>query len=98
MAAFSDNLCVAPLTRARLDRLDRLSRAFEVAVPGANLQFGVEAILRLVPGDVASALSSFPHYETVHLGVPIPVPKVPNPHGAARVLDLEMAIIPSFGD
>jgi hypothetical protein len=37
--------------RARLDRLDRLSRLLDVAfaVPGTNIRFGVEAILRLGP-------------------------------------------------
>jgi hypothetical protein len=61
--------------RARLERLDRLSRLLDVAfsVPGTNIRFGVEALLRLVPGigDVAaSALSVWLVYEAFHLGVP----------------------------
>jgi hypothetical protein len=61
--------------RARLEGLDRLSRLLDVAfsVPGTNIRFGVEAILRLVPGigDVAaSALSVWLVYEAFHLGVP----------------------------
>jgi hypothetical protein len=42
-------------------------------VPGTNLRFGVEALLRLVPGigDVAaSALSVYLLYEASRLGVP----------------------------
>jgi hypothetical protein len=61
--------------RASLERLDRLSRLFDVAfvVPGTNIRFGVEAILRLVPGigDVAaSALSCWLLYEASRLRVP----------------------------
>jgi Domain of unknown function (DUF4112) len=61
--------------RASLERLDRLSRLFDVAfvVPGTNIRFGVEAILRLVPGigDVAaSSLSCWLLYEASRLGVP----------------------------
>jgi hypothetical protein len=66
----------APHTRdAALARLDALSRLFDVAfaIPGTNVRFGVEAILRLVPGfgDVAaSALSCYLLYEAHRLGVP----------------------------
>jgi hypothetical protein len=65
----------ASALRSRLDRLDRLSRLFDIAfvVPGTNIRFGVEAILRLVPGigDVAaSALSLWPVCEAFQLGVP----------------------------
>ena len=61
--------------RERLAWLDRLSQLFDVAfvVPGTNVCFGVEAILRLVPGigDVAaSALSCFRLYQAQRLGVP----------------------------
>jgi hypothetical protein len=64
--------------RARLDRLDRLSQLLDVAfvVPGTNVRFGVEAILRLVPGigDVAaSALSLYVLYEARRLGIPTPL-------------------------
>jgi hypothetical protein len=64
------------LTRGeRLEWLDRLSQLFDTAfvVPGTNIRFGVEAILRLVPGmgDVAaSALSCFLLYQAHRLGVP----------------------------
>ncbi len=58
-----------------LARLDALSRLFDIAfvVPGTNVRFGVEAILRLVPGvgDIAaSALSCWLLYEAHRLGVP----------------------------
>jgi hypothetical protein len=61
--------------RAGLERLDSLSRLLDIAflVPGTNIRFGVEAILRLVPGigDVAaSALSCWVLYEAHRLGVP----------------------------
>jgi hypothetical protein len=61
--------------RARLDRLDRLSRLLDVAfaVPGTNIRFGVEAILRLVPGfgdAAASALSLWLLFEASRLGIP----------------------------
>jgi hypothetical protein len=37
---------------AALARLDALSRLFDIAfaIPGTNVRFGIEAILRLVPG------------------------------------------------
>jgi hypothetical protein len=61
--------------RASLERLDRLSRLLDIAflVPGTNIRFGVEAILRLVPGigdAAASALSCWVLYEAYRLGVP----------------------------
>ena len=61
--------------RAAIDRLDMLATLFDTAivVPGTNLRFGVEALLRLVPGigDVAaSALSVYLLYEASRLGVP----------------------------
>ena len=61
--------------RASLDRIDRLSRLFDVAfvLPGTNVRFGVEAVLRLVPGigdAAASALSCYLLYEAHRLGVP----------------------------
>jgi len=61
--------------RASLERLDKLSTLLDVAfsMPGTNIRFGVEAILRLVPGigDVAaSALSCWVLYEAHRLGVP----------------------------
>jgi len=60
--------------RERLDRLDRLSRLLDVAftVPGTNVRFGAEAIMRLVPGigdAAASALSCLILYEAHRLGV-----------------------------
>jgi hypothetical protein len=60
---------------AALARLDALSRLFDVAfmIPGTNVRFGIEAVLRLIPGigDVAaSALSCWLLYEAHRLGVP----------------------------
>jgi C4-dicarboxylate transporter len=61
--------------RERLDRLDTLSRLLDVAftVPGTNIRFGAEAVMRLVPGigdAAASALSCLILYEAHRLGVP----------------------------
>src|SRR5690348_1951958 len=60
---------------AALARLDALSRLFDVAflIPGTNVRFGIEAVLRLVPGigdAAASALSCWLLYEAHRLGVP----------------------------
>jgi Domain of unknown function (DUF4112) len=60
---------------ASLARLDALARLFDTAflVPGTNVRFGVEAIMRLVPGigdAAASALSCYLLYEAHRLGVP----------------------------
>ena len=60
---------------AALARLDALSRLFDTAfiIPGTNVRFGIEAVLRLIPGfgDVAaSALSCYLLYEARRLGVP----------------------------
>jgi C4-dicarboxylate transporter len=64
----------AHLLRERIERLDRLSRLLDIAfiVPGTNIRFGAEAIMRLVPGigdAAASALSSLILYEAHRLGV-----------------------------
>ena len=61
--------------RQALERLDALSRLLDVAfvVPGTNLRFGIEAIIRLVPGigdAIASALSCIILVEARRLGVP----------------------------
>jgi C4-dicarboxylate transporter len=61
--------------RERVERLDKLSRLLDIAftVPGTNIRFGAEAILRLVPGigdAAASALSCLILYEAHRLGVP----------------------------
>jgi Domain of unknown function (DUF4112) len=61
--------------RAALDRLDTLATAFDTAfiLPGTNVRFGVESLLRLVPGigdALASALSCYLLYEARRLGVP----------------------------
>ncbi len=61
--------------RAAIDRIDRLATLFDTAfiVPGTNVRFGVEAVLRLVPGigdAVASALSCYLIYEAHRLDVP----------------------------
>ena len=59
--------------RERVDRLDKLSRLLDIAftVPGTNIRFGAEAIMRLVPGigdAAASALSCLILYEAHWLG------------------------------
>ena len=59
--------------RERVDRLDKLSRLLDIAftVPGTNIRFGAEAIMRLVPGigdAAASALSCLILYEAHRLG------------------------------
>ena len=61
--------------RAALDRLDMLATVFDTAfiLPGTNLRFGVESLLRLVPGigdAAASMLSCYLLYEAHRLGVP----------------------------
>ena len=61
--------------RAALDRLDMLATLFDTAflVPGTNIRFGVESMLRLVPGigdAAASALSFYLLYEAYRLDVP----------------------------
>jgi hypothetical protein len=61
--------------RASLERLDRLSRVLDIAflVPGTSIRFGVEAILRLMPGigdAAASALSCWVLYEAYRLSIP----------------------------
>ncbi len=61
--------------RAALDRIDRPATVFDTAfiLPGTNLRFGVESLLRLVPGigdAAASALSCYLLFEAYRLGVP----------------------------
>ena len=61
--------------RAAIDQIDRLSRLLDsaFAIPGTRIRFGVEALLRAIPGigDVAaSALSRWVLYEAWRLGVP----------------------------
>jgi len=61
--------------RAALDRLDALATALDTAfvVPGTTIRFGVESLLRLVPGigdALASMLSCYLLYEAYRLGVP----------------------------
>jgi hypothetical protein len=61
--------------RAALDRLDMLANVFDTAfvMPGTNVRFGVESLLRLVPGvgdAAASALSCYLLYEAYRLDVP----------------------------
>ena len=60
---------------AALDRLDMLATVFDTAfvLPGTNVRFGVESLLRLVPGigdALASVLSCYLLYEARRLGVP----------------------------
>jgi hypothetical protein len=64
--------------RVALERIDMLARLFDTAfiVPGTNIRFGVEAVMRLVPGigdAAASALSCYLLYEAHRLDVPKPV-------------------------
>jgi hypothetical protein len=61
--------------RAALDRLDMLATVFDTAfiLPGTKVRFGVESLLRLVPGigdAAASMLSCYLLYEAHRLGVP----------------------------
>jgi uncharacterized protein DUF4112 len=61
--------------RAAIDRLDRLATLFDTAlvIPGTQIRFGVEAMLRLWPGigdAAASALSLYLLYEAYRIGVP----------------------------
>jgi|ERR1051325_6323190 hypothetical protein len=61
--------------RAGLDRIDMLSKVFDTAfiLPGTNIRFGIEAVMRLMPGigdAAASALSCYLLYEAHRLEVP----------------------------
>ena len=61
--------------RASLNRIDMLATMLDTAfvLPGTDVRFGVESLLRLLPGagDVlASALSCYLLYEARQLGVP----------------------------
>ena len=61
--------------RAALDRLDLMATAFDTAfvLPGTKVRFGIESLIRLIPGvgDIAaSALSCWLLYEAYRLGVP----------------------------
>jgi hypothetical protein len=61
--------------RAALDRLDMLATILDTAfiLPGTNVRFGAESLLRLVPGIgdvIASVLSCYLLYEARRLGVP----------------------------
>jgi len=65
----------APSRRAAIDRLDRLATLFDTAlvIPGTNVRFGVEALLRLIPGigdAAASVLSCYLLYEAYKLDAP----------------------------
>jgi hypothetical protein len=86
--------------RAALDRLDMLATVFDTAliVPGTNIRFGAEAVLRLIPGvgDIAaSALSFYLLYEASRLGVP----KLLLARMAANViLEGAVGVVPVAGD
>jgi hypothetical protein len=85
---------------AALVRLDALSRLFDIAfaIPGTNVRFGVEAVLRLVPGvgDVAaSALSCYLIYEARRLGVP---PRVMVRMLANVAIEGVIGVVPWLGD
>jgi hypothetical protein len=67
--------CDGASRRAAIDRLDMLATLFDTAmlIPGTNIRFGLEALLRLWPGvgdAAASALSLYLLYEASRLGVP----------------------------
>ena len=73
--SFNASYYDAQSRRAAVDRLDVLATLFDTAVliPGTNIRFGVESLLRLWPGvgdAVASALSLYLLYEASRLGVP----------------------------
>jgi len=64
-----------PGRRQAVDRLDFIARLLDTAfiVPGTNIRFGIEAVIRLMPGigdAVASALSCVILIEAHRLGVP----------------------------
>ena len=86
--------------RAALDRLDMLATVFDTAfiVPGTNVRFGVESLLRLIPGigDVmASAMSFYILYEASRLGVP----RLLMARMAANVvLEGAVGVVPVAGD
>lgn len=61
--------------RAALNRIDMLATVFDTAfaVPGTRIRFGIESIIRLVPGIgdlAASALSAYLLLQAHKLGVP----------------------------
>jgi hypothetical protein len=61
--------------RAAVARLDALARLFDTAfiLPGTKIRFGVESLMRLVPGigdAAASALSCWLLYEAKRLDIP----------------------------
>jgi Domain of unknown function (DUF4112) len=86
--------------RAALDRLDLLARTFDTAfvLPGTGVRFGVESLLRLIPGigdAAASALSCYLLYEAFRLGVP----KVLFARMVANVvLEGVVGVVPLAGD
>jgi len=64
-----------PGRRQAVERLDFIARLLDTAfiVPGTNIRFGIEAVIRLMPGigdAVASALSCVILIEAHRLGVP----------------------------
>jgi hypothetical protein len=64
-----------PSRHDTIERLDFIARLLDTAfvVPGTNIRFGVEAVIRLMPGigdAVASALSCVILLEAHRLGVP----------------------------
>lgn len=86
--------------RAALDRLDVLATLFDTAllIPGTNIRFGVEALLRIVPGigdAAASALSLYLLCEASRLGVPrLPLARML----ANVVLEGPVGAVPIAGD
>jgi hypothetical protein len=98
--AFAGNKYDAASRRAAVDRIDLLATVFDTAlvVPGTRIRFGVEALLRLIPGVgdfAASALSCYLLLEAWRLDVP--------PALMARmlvnvVLEGAMGAVPLAGD
>ena len=86
--------------RAAVARLEALARLFDTAfiLPGTNIRFGVEAVMRLVPGvgdAAATALSCWLLYEAYQLEVP--------KHVFARMvanvaIEGVVGAVPFFGD
>jgi hypothetical protein len=61
--------------RARIERLDRLSRLLDTAIviPGTGIRFGADSVIGLVPGigdTITTALSAWIIYEAHRLGAP----------------------------
>ena len=86
--------------RAAIERLDRIATLLDIAflVPGTNIRFGVEALLRLIPGvgdAAASVLSCYLLYEARRLDLP---PLLLARMASNVALEGLVGVIPLFGD